>query len=84
MRAQHENRQARDDPWVQKKVNFYCTRTQVDSCFGSRLVCSGGLIHFTDELEEISPYKFVNVSAPLEFALKLSSGTQQSNFTYVP
>ena len=56
---------------------------EVDSCFGSRLVCSGGLIHFTDGLEEISPYKFVNVSAPLEFAFKLSSGTQQSNFTYV-
>ena len=56
---------------------------QVDSCFGSRLVSSAGLIHFTDGLEEISPYKFVNVSARLVFAFKLSSGAQQSNFTYV-
>ena len=41
------------------------------------------VIRFTDGLEEISPCKFANVSAPLEFAFKLSSGTQQSDFTYV-
>ena len=45
---------------------------QVGSYFGGRLVCQGGLIRFADGLEEISPCKFVNLSATLEFAFKLS------------
>ena len=59
------------------------TRMQVDNCFRGRSVCSGGLIRWTGRLEEISPCKFVKVLAPLEFAFKLSSGTQQPNFTQV-
>ena len=59
-------------------------RMQVDSCFGGHLFCSVGLIRWTGKLEEISPFMFVNVSATLEIAFKLSPGTQQPEVTYVP
>ena len=57
---------------------------KLDGCFGGHLFCSGGLIRWTGKLEEICPYMFINVSAAVEIAFKLSPGTQQPNFTYVP
>ena len=45
MRAQHENRQARDDPWVQKKVNFYCTPLILER----KLTVVSGVVWFVQE-----------------------------------